>query len=105
MNGFCKSEDCPSSDELVEFQHSGPCAEPDVEIRRHLATCEFCAAELEFYSSFPLDEAASDTAELARIPAPLFELAEALLKNRHLDSTSLNPLLKERRATVRKPAR
>ena len=32
--------------------------------------------------------------EITQIPAPLFELAEALLKNRHTDSSSLESLLR-----------
>lgn len=57
-----------------------------------MAACEFCAAEVEFYSHYPQAEGSVEPTE---IPAPLFELAEALLKNRHSDSNSLNSLLKE----------
>jgi len=86
---FRKSEDCPSSHELLEFQNGdrqgrfGPVCD-------HLNTCEFCAAEVEFYSHYPQEETAP---EIAAIPAPLFELADALLRNRHSDSRSLDALL------------
>ncbi len=63
------------------------------EIRKHLHTCEFCSAEVEFYSHYPQEEGASEVTE---IPAPLFELAEALLKNREGDSSSLYSLLNEK---------
>ena len=51
-----------------------------------------CAAEVEFYSHYPQAEG---TAEPVEIPAPLYELAEAILKKRHADSASLNALLIE----------
>jgi len=94
MTSFCKNEDCPSSNELLEFQNGDLPRARGSEIGRHLATCEFCEAEVEFYSNYPQgqDEAREEPAE---IPAPLFELAEALLKNRQGDPSSLNSLLKE----------
>ncbi len=94
MSSFCKSEDCPSSDELLEFQNSEARRE---KIRTHLASCEFCSAEVDFYSRYPQDEGAAEPVKLTGIPAPLFELAEALLKNRHADASSLNELLSEAR--------
>lgn len=99
MTNFCKNEDCPSSNELLEFQNGDLPRTRGSEIGLHLAACEFCEAEVEFYSSYPqaLDEAREDAAE---IPAPLFELAEALLKNRHGDPTALNSLLKEKNGLV-----
>lgn len=92
MPGFCKNEDCPSSNELLEFQNGDLPKARGSEISKHMAACEFCAAEVEFYSHYPQEEGTSETTE---IPAPLFELAEALLKNRYSDSGSLNSLLKE----------
>ena len=92
MKSFCKNEDCPSSNELLEFQNNDLRRERDSEIGRHLTSCEFCSAEVEFYSRYPQDDTTGETAE---IPAPLFELAEALLKNRHSDPSTLNSLLKE----------
>jgi hypothetical protein len=95
MTGFCKNEDCPSSNELLEFQNGDTARARNGEIRRHLTACEFCAAEVEFYSNFPQAQDESGAAA-ADIPAPLFELAEALLRNRHTDGSSLNALLKEK---------
>ena len=65
-----------------------------VDIRIHMASCEFCTAEAEFYSRYPQsnDEISLEPTE---IPAPLFELAEALLKNRTYDPRALNTLLRE----------
>jgi len=99
MTNFCKNEDCPSSNELLEFQNGDLARTRGVEISRHLSTCEFCEAEVEFYSNYPQgpDEAREEPAE---IPAPLFELAEALFKNRHGDPSSLNSLLKEKSGLI-----
>ena len=99
MTNFCKNEDCPSSNELLEFQNGDLPRTNAREIGRHLGTCEFCEAEVEFYSNYPQgqDDARVEAAE---IPAPLYELAEALLKNRHGDPSSLNALLKEKSGFV-----
>lgn len=70
------------------------------EIGRHLGTCDFCEAEVEFYSTYPQGRDETGADEIAEIPAPLFELAEALLKNRHGDTGSLNSLLKEKTGLV-----
>lgn len=97
MPDFCKNEDCPSSHELLEFQNGDLPRPRGGEINKHLASCEFCSAEVEFYSHYPQEEGLSET---AAIPAPLYELAEALLKNRYSDASSLNSLLKERSEVV-----
>lgn len=97
MAGFCKNEDCPTSHELLEFQNGELARGRSSEIRDHLTSCEFCEAEIEFYSHYPQAEGSAETAE---IPAPLYELAEALLKHRHADPTSLNALLKEKKGLV-----
>ncbi len=99
MTGFYKNEDCPSSNELLEFQSGDLLRSRDSEINRHLATCDFCEAEVEFYSMFPQAEDAAQF-ETGEIPAPLFDLAEALLKNRHGNPLSLNSLLKEKTGVV-----
>jgi hypothetical protein len=93
MNGFCKNEDCPSSHELLGYQ-TGDLPRPrSTEISIHMRRCEFCSAEVEFYSHYPQEEGAN---EITEIPAPLFQLAEALLKNRHGDDSSLYSLFDER---------
>lgn len=92
MSSFCKNEDCPSSDELLAFQ-AGDMEMPRAgEIIGHVNWCDFCAAEIEFYEHFPPIEVPS---EFAEIPAPLFELAAALLNNRDRGTTSLNDLINE----------
>ncbi len=100
VSGFYKSEDCPYSTELLEFQRDELSVIRSREITRHLAGCEFCSAEVEFYSFFPQDDSTIESNEAVGIPAPLFQLAEALLKNRHADSTSLDSLLQEKGGVV-----
>ena len=95
MTGFRKNEDCPSSQELLDFQKGVVERSLRGGIRSHLVLCEFCAAEVEFYSYYPQEDSPCDTSEREEIPAPLYQLAEALLKNRH-DASSLNSLIKDK---------
>jgi len=94
-SGFSKNEDCPSSHELLAYQNGDLGRDRAGEVRVHMATCEFCEAEVEFYSHYPQADASVETPEPSEIPAPLYELAEALLKHRHSDSRSLNALMRE----------
>jgi hypothetical protein len=92
MVTFCKSANCPASQKLLAFQN-GEAAERETQtIRRHLVNCEFCAAEAEFYAHYPQSE---ETISEVEIPLPLYELAEALLSNKHKDFSLLNKLLSE----------
>jgi len=98
---FCKNEDCPSSNELLEYQVGELSRGRNSEVLRHLMACDFCAAEVDFYSHYPQEENFLDfSPESIKIPGPLFELAEALLKNRGGDSRQLNELLHERDGLV-----
>jgi hypothetical protein len=96
MTRFCKNEDCPASDELLSFQNGGLDQARAGHIRRHLRSCEFCEAEAAFYSRYPQTDPVGDQVEIGEIPAPLYELAEALLKHRHTDAKTLNALMKEK---------
>lgn len=92
MITFRKSVICPSSQKLLAFQNGETAAKEAQKIRRHLAACEFCAAEVEFYAHYPQSE---EKIERTEIPLPLYELAEALLSNRQKDFSQLNKLLNE----------
>lgn len=94
---FSKNEDCPSSEELLDFQNGNLEAGRGSDISSHLTRCEFCSAEVEFYAHYPQcrEEENVDPDEPSQIPAPLYELAEALLKNSHSDISSLDVLLEE----------
>ncbi|MEJ7623242.1 MAG: hypothetical protein WKF34_04565 [Pyrinomonadaceae bacterium] len=98
MPGFRKSEACPPSIELLAFEKGEIERLRGRAIGKHLTDCEFCEAEIEFYSHYPQEEVMAG--EASEIPAPLFELAEALLKNRHNDLLSLNALLRENEELV-----
>lgn len=91
--GFRKNEDCPSSQELLAYETGELAPAFELAIGEHLTACEFCEAEVEFYSRFPQEDSPNDATNSVDIPAPLFELAEALLKKHHTSAKSLNLLL------------
>ena len=93
MARFCKNEDCPTSEDLLAFQFGDMPLSEGPGIRRHLAVCEFCSAEVEFYENYPpTDE--SNVTEADAMPRPLQELAEALLAKRS-DDDFFHRLLEE----------
>ena len=89
MIAFYKSTDCPSSQQLLAFQSKKKAAD-GAPIREHLIVCEFCSAEIEFYARYPQS---NEPIPQKEIPLPLYELAEALLSNKHKDFKLLNKLL------------
>jgi hypothetical protein len=91
---FCKREVCPSSAELLEFIDGDLTHKRREAIDDHLPVCEFCSAEIDLYSHFPLEDN-SEPVEATSIPAPLAQLAEALLKKRNTGLLSLDGLLKK----------
>jgi hypothetical protein len=99
MITFCKSAKCPTSEDLLSFERAGygdglPVRKSE-EIWTHLTGCEFCAAELEFYARYPQtadEEDAEETTARVEIPLPLYELAKALLNNKHKDFSLLDSL-------------
>jgi hypothetical protein len=92
MVTFCKSANCPSSQKLLSLQKGDVSDKEAQRIRRHLTNCEFCLSEIEFYSHYPQSDEGIAEVE---IPLPLYELAEALLSNKHKDFSLLNKLLNE----------
>ena len=91
MITFSKSVNCPASQKLLAFQNGEVRQREGKIISKHLAACEFCAAEVEFYAHYPQSE--EEVVAKAEIPVPLFELASALLDNKHKDFSLLNQLL------------
>lgn len=63
-------------------------------IRLHLRTCDFCAAEAEFYEHYPIQDDTFEQVSSPEIPEPLFELAEAILSKKE-PSRTLDRLIKE----------
>jgi hypothetical protein len=92
MITFCKNSNCPSSQQLLAFERDDVAIEEFEKIKSHLSECEFCACEVEFYAHYPQSE---ETVAKVEIPIPLYELAEALLSNKHKDYLLLNKLLCE----------
>lgn len=92
MITFCKSAMCPSSQNLLAFQNGEILTFERKRIEAHLAVCEFCASEVEFYAHYPQSEESVTTVE---IPVPLYELAHALLNIKHKDNSVLNELFSE----------
>ncbi len=90
MITFCKNANCPSSQKLLAFQNKEMAAKESDAIEEHLVFCEFCEAEVEFYANYPQSE---ETVATVEIPIPLFELAEALLGNKHKDFSTLDKML------------
>lgn len=93
MITFCKNVKCPSSQQLLAFQCGETSSKEQEKIEKHLAACEFCASEVEFYSHYPQSE---EIVAKVEIPLPLRDLAEALLGNKHKDFSTLNRLLCEK---------
>jgi len=92
MSNFYKSEDCPSSPQLLDFQNGDMLLAEGKLIREHLTACEFCAAEVEFYEHYPQSD---EPIEVADIPKPLYELAESLLSSKRNKISSLDSLLND----------
>lgn len=92
MINFCKNTSCPHSQELLEYADGKTSLKEQRAIETHLASCDFCASEVEFYAHYPQSE---ESVAKAEIPIPLYELAEALLGNKHKDFFALNKLLCE----------
>lgn len=89
MGSFCKKVDCPASEELLSLQTDGDGYFNSAELRHHLSACEFCAAEMDLYRwCEPTDE----VVEAEKMPRPLFELAEAILRHGS-DATPLYRLI------------
>jgi hypothetical protein len=94
MSDFQKQGDCPSSQDLLAFQTGEMSVADGGFIRLHLRTCDFCAAEAEFYEHYPINDEAHEVVCSPEIPEPLFELAEAILSKKE-PSRSLDRLIKE----------
>jgi hypothetical protein len=79
-NLFFKQATCPSSETLLAYGASALAATTGASIAEHLATCEFCDAELTLLQQhFPTER---EEYPATTIPLDLRCLAEALL-NRH----------------------
>lgn len=94
MVNFRKSAQCPASEELLAYQNGELSPRDQLDVHRHIIDCEFCEAEVELYTDYPVatDECSSAVGEM---PRALYELADALLKKKYEDNLLLNKLLNE----------
>jgi hypothetical protein len=92
MSNFRKEKDCPSSFLLVDSLFSIINGEEGLRIAAHLARCEFCAAEVEFYKHYPPDDL---EVTAPAMPKPLLELAEALIARETIHISRLESLFRE----------
>lgn len=92
MTHFGKKRDCPSSFELADLVAGEFDGVNGLRIASHLGSCDFCVAELEFYSHYPPGEAIEPTRPM---PGPLRELAEALLARNTIHISRLKYLLED----------
>ena len=74
---FKKKRRCPSSQALLSYYRSSLSDQQTPQVAFHLATCDFCAAELQLLSRYP---SAEESCKPATMPPHLGALAEALLK-------------------------
>jgi hypothetical protein len=74
---FRKQATCPSAETLLSYSAADLASEPKARINSHLATCEFCSAELQLLTRHaPLS---TESYEQTNMPVPLRYLAESLL--------------------------
>jgi hypothetical protein len=89
MINFRKNANCPSSQDLLTFQNDKTSSEKSILIKEHIGICEFCEAEIQFYTHYPQAE---EKVKSEAIPLPLYELAEALLNNKCRDLSFLDKI-------------
>jgi hypothetical protein len=79
VNIFRKSAHCPASETLLIYRKSQVARGEKAFIEAHLATCEFCSAELHLLDCYRHSE---EETVLAEIPEDIRKLAEELLPHR-----------------------
>ena len=74
---FCKTAACPTSQALLAFRRSLMSPESLTSIESHLASCDFCSAELQLLSRYRSEV---EEYSFVEMPAKLRRLAESWLK-------------------------
>ena len=92
MSHFRKEKDCPSSYELADSVVGQISGDQALRIASHLHSCDFCAAEIEFYKHYP---PVMFSVEPQPIPDPLFELAQSTLTKESVSRSRIEFLLDE----------
>ena len=73
---FCKTAGCPTSQALLAYRRSLVFDEDRDCIEAHLASCDFCSAELQLLTRYRIE---AEEYSFAEMPAQLRRLAEDLL--------------------------
>ncbi len=79
INTFCKSAHCPASETLLIYRRSQVAPGEKALIEAHLATCDFCSAELHLLDRYRYSP---EETLFAEIPEEIRKLAEELLPHR-----------------------
>ena len=93
MTAFCKSANCPSSDNILSFLNGRLPDDVAGEIGTHLGVCDFCSAEADFYKHFP--HVPDEYVRPVKIPLHLYQLAEALLNDSGRAISSIGKMLRD----------
>lgn len=88
---FEKQRRCPSSGLLLSYHQSNLSTQQTLQVAAHVATCDFCAAELQLLAKhLPAEE----LWEAAAMPVHLGALATALLLKDSPQTAALSDLLR-----------
>lgn len=90
VNIFRKSAHCPPSESLLAYRQSELPRTEKAFVEAHLGDCEFCSAELQLLDRYRYG---AEEVVLAQIPADLKRLAEDLLPNRPLRTSSISEVV------------
>jgi anti-sigma factor RsiW len=74
---FCKTADCPTSQVLLAYRRSLLTPKDGDYLESHLASCDFCSAELQLLTRYRSE---AEEYSFAEMPAQLHRLAKNLLK-------------------------
>src|SRR6266849_3996304 len=92
---FHKKVGCPSSQSLLEYDRLRPGSALSLRIEAHLASCDFCNAELQLLTRY---RDTQDEYSFAEMPSQLRKLAERLLNGTATRFHVLRRLEENRRA-------
>jgi hypothetical protein len=74
---FCKTARCPRSQALLAYHRLDLATKDRASIKSHLASCDFCSAELQLLNRYRGD---AEEYSFVEMPSQLRRLAEDLLK-------------------------
>ena len=99
---FCKTAGCPTSQALLAYRRSLMSPKDLAYIESHLASCDFCSAELQLLTRYHSE---AQEYSFAEMPAQLRRLAEDLLKRRPAPFKGFTELAENRQLPTKQMAR